>query len=212
MPNAVKWAPVGLKDIIPFKSWCNVSKASPSSNVGLNGTSLNIESDKDGDFDGTTIAFKAIYNFEQLVANHTAYVLFGSFVFESGVQGTTTNASNTTVTVEANLRIRPITASFVTSALTWNNVVVSPTLTIGSALYTNDLLISQFDTPTTAHNYLMYLNDGTPTTCGFEDSLSADVYGFILDMKATVTGATTHTFSATPNFNLAVKSPFCYKV
>lgn len=209
MPNAVKWAPVAQTKVIPFKSWCNVSLAAPSSNLSLNASGLNVESDKDSSFDGTTIAFKAIFNFERVVTAFNSFLLFGSWVNDAGISGgQLTTAVAVDAVIQCLLRVRPITASFTTSTLTWNNVVVSPSLTIGADLFNGALLLSEFFLATgTNTNFYMALNDyGGQTTAGLTMDVLGTVYGFIVDMQAitqtSLGGALTHSYPTTPNFNM----------
>jgi hypothetical protein len=129
-------------DIIKAKSWVNVSQAAPAVVQPLN-SALKAYSNHLGNYTSTTNGLKAIINFEKTITV-PASILWADFILGlvnsgalSALQWDCTAVGGGTyggnLACYAMIKLTPIVAPFVTANLTWNNVVVAPSLTYAAA-------------------------------------------------------------------------------
>ena len=120
-------------------NWINISQANPNTVQSLSFDPLRCYSDLEGSFEGGGTGFKGILKFANPVSigGSSVPVLFDMGQLEpvsSGVEYNFSMTLDSTYAFYADLavRVRAITSTFNVGALTWTNVVTSPTLTFSS--------------------------------------------------------------------------------
>lgn len=121
--------------ITKFASWCQIDRANPTVNQNLNAGTVNANTDNNS-YDGSVNAQKMIFNFEAATSKTGTglYLVLGKNPAAGGSIGGISaipGGVGNSFVIAMTYRIRPITASFVTSSQTWNNF---GSLSLGAAV------------------------------------------------------------------------------
>lgn len=131
---------IGGGAVVNASNWINVRLDQPTTVQTLNPTQLRAESDTNDSYDGTTTAYKAIIKYEEPIEK----LKTDNLLFYLGRDGgddsdATWNLSGyTTLTalyLFTKIQVRPITADFDITTLTWNNFSSLTRATISGATF-----------------------------------------------------------------------------
>lgn len=122
-----------------IKSWVQIRADIPGTPAAEKPSTLDCVSFADGDFDGG--GFKGVYKFSGARDLSKKNIFLGS-VSLSGLQGqyvfSAPPAASGTYIMQC--RVRFITSDFNIATITWNNVVVAPSITFSASVLVNDVL------------------------------------------------------------------------
>ncbi len=190
----------GSGGLIKAKSWCYVDSGSPAATLGLNtalkwqvGSACVLATLASGDYDGSTGIpnQKAIINFERAVNvtkrnnGYRPLLALGAEDTTGRVQFTISSGSfPLSLGVAFLLRLRPITAPFVTASQNYSNL---GSLTLGTSLGTFSFALNAGDANSGVYSSQEPINDITIKTAfgmlSFPyNNLNFNLYGLLLDV------------------------------
>lgn len=183
-------------NIISASDWRVVTQASPSSVPASMPSQIFAYSNLEDSYDSTTNGLKTIVKFgaQSLAAGESAILRFGSDVItHESVTGTfDIPASANGFAANIKLRVRPITADFDATAVTWDNTVVAPSLTFGTAEVRDVLGETQSQTPSDAQIRAVKIR----LSLGIQLTGALTFYGVMIDIQPNQNTATFNSASA----------------
>jgi len=170
-------------NVIPATDWRVITQAAPATVPASMPATAYAYSNLVNSYDSTTDGQKTIVKFNEFVLagpSEAAILTFSDYAVSERIDSILhSSASSFSTTTEIRMRVRPITADFDASALTWNNVVVAPSLTYGTEV-----------TPQMFSEVAVYSADPVPSkSFGFPTAFAIQFvgpltcYGFIIDIR-----------------------------